>query len=117
MTAGDVTSRDGRSRGFAQGLFTPLPARYDRLAEWLSFGQNGRWRREMVGHAVSGAPGLLLDVATGPAGVARELARRSGAQIVGLDVTEAMLKTAVGLVRADGLADRISGLGGAAALS
>ena len=32
---------------FAQRLFTPLPARYDRLAEVLSMGQNGRWRRAM----------------------------------------------------------------------
>ena len=30
---------------FAQKLFTPLPGRYDRLAELLSVGQNGRWRR------------------------------------------------------------------------
>ena len=27
---------------FAQHLFTPLPGRYDRLAEVLSMGQNGR---------------------------------------------------------------------------
>ena len=33
---------------FAQRLFAPLPARYDRLAEILSMGQNGRWRRAMV---------------------------------------------------------------------
>ena len=39
-----------RRNSFAQRLFTPLPARYDRLAELLSFGQNGRWRHAMVGH-------------------------------------------------------------------
>ena len=33
---------------FARDLFGPLPARYDRLAEILSFGQNGRWRSAMV---------------------------------------------------------------------
>ena len=33
---------------FAQHLFTPLPARYDRLAEVLSMGQNGRWRAAMI---------------------------------------------------------------------
>ena len=37
---------------FAQQLFTPLPERYDRLAEILSMGQNGRWRRAMVDHIV-----------------------------------------------------------------
>ena len=35
---------------FARDLFGPLPARYDRLAEILSFGQNGRWRSAMVDH-------------------------------------------------------------------
>jgi len=29
---------------FAADLFSGLPKRYDRLAEILSFGQNGRWR-------------------------------------------------------------------------
>ncbi|TMD93828.1 MAG: dimethylmenaquinone methyltransferase, partial [Chloroflexi bacterium] len=33
---------------FARRLFAPLPRRYDLLAELLSFGQNGRWRRAMV---------------------------------------------------------------------
>jgi demethylmenaquinone methyltransferase/2-methoxy-6-polyprenyl-1,4-benzoquinol methylase len=39
---------------FAQDLFGPLPRRYDVLEELLSFGQNARWRREMVAH-VDGA--------------------------------------------------------------
>ncbi len=37
---------------FARTLFSPLPERYDRLAEVLSMGQNGRWRRAMVDHIV-----------------------------------------------------------------
>ena len=40
--------RDGHHRRrnrFAQQLFAPLPERYDLLAEVLSLGQNGRWRR------------------------------------------------------------------------
>src|ERR1700691_6208888 len=56
---------DGSNR-FAQRLFSPLPDRYDRLAEWLSFGQNGRWRRAMVDHVVEASPRFVLDVAAGP---------------------------------------------------
>ncbi len=97
----------GRSSGFAQHLFSPLPTRYDRLAEVLSFGQNGRWRREMVGHALSFSPSLVLDVATGPASVARQLAKRSAATVTGVDVTRAMLEQGRQLVAADGLADRV----------
>jgi demethylmenaquinone methyltransferase/2-methoxy-6-polyprenyl-1,4-benzoquinol methylase len=76
---------------FAQQLFTPLPSRYDRLAEVLSFGQNHRWRTEMVGHVVAQLPSLVLDVASGTAGVALQLADRSRARIVGVDLTPAML--------------------------
>ena len=73
-------------------MFTPLPARYDLLVELLSFGQNGRWRRAMVDRVVPDAPPRLLDVATGTAGVALQLARRSPGQVVGIDLTEAMLR-------------------------
>ncbi len=85
-----TAARDNR---FARRLFTPLPDRYDHLAQLLSLGQNGRWRREMVGHLVEGSPGLVLDVATGPAGVALEIAARSSARVVGIDLTEAMVRT------------------------
>ncbi len=60
---------------FAQQLFSPLPARYDRLAEVLSMGQNGRWRSAMIDHIVPEDPALVLDVACGPAGVSLQIAR------------------------------------------
>jgi demethylmenaquinone methyltransferase / 2-methoxy-6-polyprenyl-1,4-benzoquinol methylase len=82
---------------FTRDLFTPLPSRYDRLAEVLSFGQNGQWRREMVSHAVRGQSrggGRVLDVASGTAGVAIALARGlPDSAIVGVDLTEGMLRT------------------------
>jgi demethylmenaquinone methyltransferase / 2-methoxy-6-polyprenyl-1,4-benzoquinol methylase len=62
---------------FARDLFAPLPARYDLLAEVLSFGQNGRWRSAMVDRVLP-ADGLILDVASGTAGVALQLAARGG---------------------------------------
>jgi demethylmenaquinone methyltransferase/2-methoxy-6-polyprenyl-1,4-benzoquinol methylase len=77
---------------FAQRLFEDLPGRYDRLAEWLSFGQNARWRRAMVDHIVPGSPRRVLDVASGTAGVALQLADRTSAHVVGLDLTRNMLK-------------------------
>lgn len=82
---------------FARKLFAPLPARYDKLAEILSFGQNGRWRREMVSHIVPPAgtarPGaIVLDVAAGTAGVSLQIAHRTDARVIGLDLTEQMLR-------------------------
>jgi demethylmenaquinone methyltransferase/2-methoxy-6-polyprenyl-1,4-benzoquinol methylase len=92
---------------FAQELFNPLPARYDSLAEVLSFGQNGRWRRAMVDRVLPANEGVILDVASGTAGVAISLARRSGAKIVGVDLTEQMLRRGKRNVAEAGQADRI----------
>jgi demethylmenaquinone methyltransferase/2-methoxy-6-polyprenyl-1,4-benzoquinol methylase len=92
---------------FAQGLFSGLPARYDRLAEVLSMGQNGRWRRAMVDSVLSSEPSTILDVASGTAGVAIQLARRSTAHVVGADLTLEMLKVGAANVTAVGLGERI----------
>ena len=82
---------NGDRNRFAQQLFTPLPQRYDRLAEVLSMGQNGRWRRAMVDRIVPRSPATVLDVATGTAGVALQLAERTSADVVGVDLTMKML--------------------------
>ena len=84
----------GDRNRFAQRLFADLPARYDCLAEWLSFGQNARWRRAMVDHIVPGSPRRVLDVASGTAGVALQLADRTSSHVVGVDLTLSMLKIA-----------------------
>ena len=97
----------GDRNRFAQQLFTPLPGRYDRLAEVLSFGQNGRWRRALVDQLVPGAPALVLDVATGTAGVAIQVASRTGAEVVGADLTLDMLRQGQRRVAASGLTARI----------
>jgi demethylmenaquinone methyltransferase/2-methoxy-6-polyprenyl-1,4-benzoquinol methylase len=99
---------------FAQQLFTPLPGRYDRLAEVLSMGQNGRWRRAMIDHIVPDGPGLVLDVASGPAGVALQLADRSGARVVGVDLTLEMLRQGRRNVADRAMADRVQLVAGRA---
>ena len=88
---------------FARVLFADLPSGYDRLAEALSFGQNGRWRRFMVSRVRVLAGARVLDVATGTAAVAVDLARRRGVSVVGLDQSEEMVRTGVRRVRERGL--------------
>jgi len=193
---------------FARSLFAPLPARYDQLAEILSFHQNERWRLAAVAaiargmanggaegargaHGAAGAdavrdarlasgpaqtqgraadtvptpggaqvpgvtgasavrtpgstqvpcgkgagadripgsaqvPGrtgasaagavrpLILDVASGTAGVAIELARRTGGTVVGVDLTEQMLRRGAANVAAAGAGGRVLLVGGQA---
>jgi demethylmenaquinone methyltransferase / 2-methoxy-6-polyprenyl-1,4-benzoquinol methylase len=92
---------------FAQRLFEPLPTRYDALAELLSFGQNGRWRRSMVDHLAPGQDQVVLDVAAGTAGISIQIARRTGARVIGLDLTEQMLRRGAANVTAAGLDGRV----------
>jgi demethylmenaquinone methyltransferase/2-methoxy-6-polyprenyl-1,4-benzoquinol methylase len=101
-----IRSRDDPN-AFAQSLFDGLPDRYDILADVLSLGQNARWRRAMVDRIVAAEPARILDVATGPAGVARQLARRTGAQVVGIDLTEEMLRKGVENVGRDASAANV----------
>ena len=105
MHAGAIRTPPTR---FTRGLFAGLPARYDRLAAILSLGQDRRWRREMIDHIAIGHPASVLDVATGPAGVALALADRTEATITGIDISAEMLGRGQRNVAAAGRADRIS---------
>jgi len=87
---------------FARSLFAPLPGRYDLLAEILSFGQNRRWRAKMVAAVPVDPDATVLDVATGPGGVARRLVQWTGSQVIGLDLTPEMLARAAQLQASDG---------------
>jgi demethylmenaquinone methyltransferase/2-methoxy-6-polyprenyl-1,4-benzoquinol methylase len=92
----------------AEQLFRGLPGHYDRVGAVMSFGQDPRWRRALV-DAVDPRPGMrILDVATGTGMVAFALAAR-GAEVVGLDQSEAMLGGArARLERTPELAGRMS---------
>jgi demethylmenaquinone methyltransferase / 2-methoxy-6-polyprenyl-1,4-benzoquinol methylase len=107
MYGGDINK-------FAQRLFAPLPQRYDRLAEVLSMGQNGRWRAAMVDRVVSVRPSAVLDVASGTAGVAIQAANRSDAHVVGIDLTGDMLQQGRRNVAAAGLRERVDLVNGQA---
>ncbi len=109
----NLTSRSIRHyreapNAFARDLFAPLPARYDALAALLSFGQDPRWRSAMVDRVACAQPGLVLDVACGPGAVTRLLAQRSEARIVGIDLSEPMLRRGEAALSSAGLARRVA---------
>lgn len=90
-------------------LFAPLPARYDLLAEILSFKQNARWRNLMVSRVPAAVDGLILDVAAGTAGVTLALARRApAARVTGIDLTPQMLAEGARRVAAEGSGSRVA---------
>ena len=109
--AADRTTRtaDAGMRGepVARTVFTGLPERYDRLGYLLSFGQDRRWRQAVVEQAAAVSPRQVLDVATGPAGVALAVAARTGADVVGVDLNEPMLRAGLPKLRGQGRPGRV----------
>ena len=101
-------------KSHAVQLFSGLADHYDRVGAVMSFGQDPRWRGALVDY-IEPQPGLrALDVATGTGMVAFALAGR-GAEVVGLDQSEAMLGTArARLQRTPELAGRLSFVSGEA---
>lgn len=91
----------------ARALFGGLPSRYDRMGALLSIGQDPRWRRFMVSRIGVPSGGRVLDVATGTGMVARELAARTGASVVGLDQSPEMLAGGIRETRVAGMGDRV----------
>jgi demethylmenaquinone methyltransferase / 2-methoxy-6-polyprenyl-1,4-benzoquinol methylase len=91
----------------ARELFAPLGPTYDRYARLFSLGQDPRWRRFLVSR-VPAAAARVLDVATGTAAVAIELARAvPGRTVVGVDQSREMLAAGHARVARAGLDDRI----------
>ena len=94
-------SADRLNKEETLALFSGLPRRYDLAGALLSFGQDPRWRREMV-HRVDAKPDQrVLDVATGTGMVATALVRRYGCSVVGLDQSPEMLSGAQAKLNAD----------------
>ena len=91
----------------ARELFAPLGPTYDRYARLLSFGQDPRWRSFLVSRIPPDAS-RVLDVASGTAAVAIELARaEAGRTITAVDQSSEMLAAGRARVERAGLSDRI----------
>jgi len=100
---GEVSARTRHARE----LFEPLGPTYDRYANVLSFGQDPRWRRFLVSRIPADAT-RVLDVASGTAAVAIELARAvPGRSVTGIDQSPEMLAAGRTRVGRAGLGERI----------
>jgi demethylmenaquinone methyltransferase/2-methoxy-6-polyprenyl-1,4-benzoquinol methylase len=77
-------------------MFTGLAGRYDLLNSLLSQGQDHRWRRRAAQLTRTSSGDRALDVCSGTGALAQLLSRRvaPGGEVVGLDLTEAMLEVA-----------------------
>jgi demethylmenaquinone methyltransferase/2-methoxy-6-polyprenyl-1,4-benzoquinol methylase len=93
---------------YIQAMFTAIADKYDLLNSLLSFGQDAAWRRFAASRCSLPTDGLVLDVATGTAELARHLARRNDrGRIVGVDFCSDMLDKAKAKLSASGNDKRI----------
>ena len=92
---------------FAQDLFNGIANSYDTWAQALTFFQYLRWRRFLVSQMALRPGNLVLDVCTGTAGVALEIARHHNSQIVGLDISHSMLEAGLRAVERRSLDGRV----------
>jgi demethylmenaquinone methyltransferase/2-methoxy-6-polyprenyl-1,4-benzoquinol methylase len=80
-----------------RGMFAAIARTYDPLNHLLSFNQDRGWRRFTVDAVGARAGDRVLDVCTGTADLAIELARRVGpsGSVVGTDFCEEMVRLGV----------------------
>jgi demethylmenaquinone methyltransferase / 2-methoxy-6-polyprenyl-1,4-benzoquinol methylase len=72
-------------------MFNNIAGKYDFLNHFLSAGIDKRWRRRVARIVAGFEPEKVLDVATGTADLAIELARHTKSEIIGVDIADAML--------------------------
>ncbi len=86
-----IDSPDPKKKQVA-AMFTRIAARYDLLNHFLSFGMDFRWRRKTIRMVKSDAPRTVLDVATGTADFAIDACRNNPEKVIGIDISEGMLR-------------------------
>ena len=77
-----------------QAMFNAVAPRYDFLNRILSIGYDRYWRKIAVNQFGNISNKTFLDVATGTADIALEIAKRkpSALQVIGMDFSQSMLK-------------------------
>lgn len=75
-----------------RGMFNRIAHRYDYLNHFLSLGIDRLWRKKLRRRLGKHNPQTILDVATGTADLAIELAKLKPTKIIGVDIAEAMLE-------------------------
>ncbi|MBK9283168.1 MAG: bifunctional demethylmenaquinone methyltransferase/2-methoxy-6-polyprenyl-1,4-benzoquinol methylase UbiE [Sphingobacteriaceae bacterium] len=73
-------------------MFDNISHRYDFLNNLLSFGIQKGWRKKCVKLLLNHKPQIILDVATGTADFALECIVLKPQQIIGIDISEGMMK-------------------------
>ena len=73
-------------------MFDTISNEYDDLNRVISFGIDIKWRKKVVQIISKKKPNNILDIATGTGDLAINLTKTDASEIIGLDISEGMLK-------------------------
>ncbi|HAP34466.1 MAG TPA: bifunctional demethylmenaquinone methyltransferase/2-methoxy-6-polyprenyl-1,4-benzoquinol methylase UbiE [Bacteroidetes bacterium] len=92
---------------YVRSLFDKIAYRYDLLNHLLSGGVDLYWRRAAIQKLAAHQPKYILDVATGTADFALATVRLHPEHVVGVDISEQMLKIGSEKIAQRNLSERI----------
>lgn len=86
-----------------RNMFNNVAKNYDFLNHFLSFGIDYYWRNEVLKIVKKNKPTSILDVATGTGDLAIVSSKAKPEKIIGIDISEEMLKVGIEKVKKKGL--------------
>jgi len=92
-------------------MFNKIAGQYDFLNRFLTFGIDNIWRKIAV-KKIKNNPKNVLDIATGTADLAIITAKYTNAEIIGLDISDQMLKVGKEKITSKNLDSRIKLING-----
>ena len=91
-----------------EDMFDNIAPKYDLLNHVLSMKIDVLWRNTLVKWMNKDAPKLVLDVATGTGDLAIAVQKGTGAEVVGLDISQQMLNVGIDKIKKINLDQKIS---------
>ena len=91
-----------------EDMFDNIAPKYDLLNHVLSMKIDVLWRNILVKWMNKDTPKLVLDVATGTGDLAITVQKGTGAEVVGLDLSQQMLNVGIEKIKKLNLTDKIS---------
>jgi demethylmenaquinone methyltransferase/2-methoxy-6-polyprenyl-1,4-benzoquinol methylase len=80
-------------------MFNNISAKYDFLNHFLSLGIDRLWRKKAIKELKSAKPKRILDIATGTGDFALEALKINPQSVIGVDISEGMLKVGMEKMR------------------
>lgn len=87
----EFTENSGKKE-YVRTMFNDIANRYDFLNHFLSLNIDYLWRKKVISILKPYNPQIILDVATGTADLAIQAATLNPQKIIGIDISEEMLK-------------------------